>query len=67
MDSVKRAEQALAVAQENLARANLSAPLEGIIAAVHVNIGEWAAPGAPVIELLDISRWRIETKNAGEG
>ncbi|MBN2391820.1 MAG: HlyD family efflux transporter periplasmic adaptor subunit [Anaerolineae bacterium] len=64
--AVKRAEQALAIAQENLARTTLVAPFDGIIAAVHVNVDEWAAPGAPVVELLDVSRWRIETKNVGE-
>ena len=64
--AVKRAEQTLAIAEENLARTTLVAPFDGIIAAVHVNVGEWAAPGAPVIELLDVSRWRIETKNVGE-
>ena len=63
--SVKR-EQTLAIAQENLARATLSAPFDGVIAAVHTNVGEWASPGTPVVELLDVSRWRIETKNVGE-
>jgi HlyD family secretion protein len=64
--AVTRAEQVLGTAQEALARTTLSAPFDGIIAAVHVNVGEWAAPGAPIVELLDVSRWRIETKNVGE-
>ncbi|HOU13296.1 MAG TPA: HlyD family efflux transporter periplasmic adaptor subunit [Anaerolineae bacterium] len=64
--AVKRAEQALAIAQENLARATLIAPFDGIVAAVNLSVGEWVAPGAPVIELLDVSRWRVETKNVGE-
>jgi HlyD family secretion protein len=29
-------------------------------------VGEWAAPGTTVVELLDVSRWRVETKNVGE-
>jgi HlyD family secretion protein len=64
--AVKRAEQALAIAEENLTRTSLVAPFDGIIAAVNVSVGEWIAPGAPVVELLDVSRWRIETKNVGE-
>lgn len=64
--NVKRAEQVLAIAQKNLERTTLAAPFDGIIAAVHVAVGEWAAPGAPIVELLDVSRWRIETKNVGE-
>jgi HlyD family secretion protein len=64
--AVKRAEQTLAIAEENLARTTLVAPFDGIIAAIYANVGEWAAPGAPVIELLDVSHWRIETKNVGE-
>lgn len=64
--SVKRAEGALAIAREDLERATLSAPFDSVIADVHTSVGEWAAPGTPIIELLDVSRWRIETKNVGE-
>jgi len=64
--TVKRAEQALAIAQEYLTRTTLTAPFDGVVAAVNFSIGEWAAPGAPVVELLDVSRWRVETKNVGE-
>ncbi len=64
--NVKRAERALAVTRENLVQTTLTAPFDGIIAAVHLNVGEWAAPGTPIVELLDVSRWRIETKNVGE-
>lgn len=64
--SVKRAQQALAAAQEDLRHATLSAPFDGVIAVRHTSVGEWAAPGTPVVELLDISRWHIETNNVGE-
>jgi HlyD family secretion protein len=64
--SVKRAEQALAIAEANLAHATMSAPFDGVIAVIHTSVGEWVAAGAPVAELLDTSRWRIETKNVGE-
>jgi len=63
---VERAQLALESAQADLARATLSAPFDGVVSAVPVRVGEWAAPGATVVELLDLSRWRVETKNVGE-
>jgi len=63
---VEHAQQALEAAQADLARAMLLAPFDGVVSAVPVSVGEWAAPGATVVELLDVSRWRIETKNVGE-
>jgi HlyD family secretion protein len=61
-----RAQLALEAAQTDLARAVLLAPFDGVVSAVPINVSEWAAPGATVIDLLDVSRWRIETKNVGE-
>ena len=63
---VERAQMALDAAQTDLTYATLSAPFDGVVADVPVNVGEWAAPGATIVELLDVSRWRIETKNVGE-
>jgi HlyD family secretion protein len=69
---------ALAQAQVDSARVNLdtvqlqvnrmtiTAPFDGVVSAVLIRVGEWAKPGEMVIELLDVSRWRIETKNVGE-
>ena len=44
----------------------LHAPFDGVIAAVHVRPGEWVAPGAPVLEVVDTSRWYVETRNVSE-
>jgi HlyD family secretion protein len=63
---VERAQLALAAAQADLASAVLLAPFDGVVSMVPASVGEWAAPGATVVELLDVSRWRIETKNVGE-
>jgi HlyD family secretion protein len=63
---VQAAELALAAAQADLERATLEAPFDGVVSVVPVSLGEWAAPGATVVELLNVSRWRIETKNVGE-
>lgn len=63
---VERAQLALAAAQADLAGAMLSAPFDGVVSTVPASVGEWATPGATVVELLDVSHWRIETKNVGE-
>jgi HlyD family secretion protein len=68
----------LARAQVNAARANvdilnsqienmvITAPFDGVISKVFANQGEWAMPGELMVEVLDDSRWRIETRNVGE-
>jgi HlyD family secretion protein len=44
----------------------ITAPFDGIVAALHFNEQEWVNPGEAVIELQDVSRWRVETKNVSE-
>jgi HlyD family secretion protein len=63
---VERAQLALEAAQGDLVRKTLTAPFDGIVSAVLVSVGEWTSPSAPVVELIDISRWYVETKNVGE-
>ncbi|MBN1977171.1 MAG: efflux RND transporter periplasmic adaptor subunit [Anaerolineae bacterium] len=63
---VERAQLALEAAQDSLTRSALTAPFDGIISAVPVSMGEWVSPGTPVIELIDVSRWLVDTKNVGE-
>jgi HlyD family secretion protein len=63
---VERAQLALEVAQDSLARSTLVAPFDGIIAQVPVSEGEWVSSGMPVVELIDVSQWKVETKNVGE-
>jgi len=29
-------------------------------------MGEWVSPSTPVVELIDVSRWLVDTKNVGE-
>jgi multidrug resistance efflux pump len=47
-------------------RSVLHAPFDGVIAAVHVRPGEWVAPGAPILEVIDASHWYVETRNVSE-
>ncbi len=63
---VQRAPLALEAAQESLARSTLVAPFDGIISAVPVSEREWVSPETPVVELIDVSRWLVDTKNVGE-
>jgi HlyD family secretion protein len=63
---VERAQLSLETAQADLARAILRAPFDGVISTVQIREGEWATPSATAVELLDVSRWRVETKNVGE-
>jgi HlyD family secretion protein len=63
---VERAQFALEEAQAGLERSRLVASFDGVVSAVPISVGEWAGPGIAVVELLDVSRWRIETKNVGE-
>jgi HlyD family secretion protein len=63
---VRQARTALARANLALAHSQLLAPFDGTISAVYLHPGEWAAPGAPVVEILDTTGWLVETRNVGE-
>jgi HlyD family secretion protein len=63
---VERAQLALEAAQDSLTRSALTAPFDGIISTKSVSIGEWVSSGTPVVELIDVSRWLVDTKNVGE-
>jgi multidrug resistance efflux pump len=63
---VQQARTALTRARLALARAELRAPVDGTVSAVYLRGGEWAAAGAPVLELLDTGNWHVETRNIGE-
>jgi HlyD family secretion protein len=49
-----------------LSGTQLMAPFDGTVSAVSVSPGERAVAGAPVIELLDTTSWRVETRNLSE-
>lgn len=50
----------------SLSQMELRAPFGGLVAAVDINPGEQANPGAPLIQLADNSAWRIETEDLTE-
>ena len=63
---VERAQLSLEAAQDSLTHSTLTAPFDGIISATPVSMDEWVSPGTPVVELIDVSRWLVDTKNVGE-
>jgi len=64
--SLRQAELAVEELEWQMQGAQLRVPFDGVVSAVPVDVGEWAAPGTTVVELLDVARWRVETKNVGE-
>jgi multidrug resistance efflux pump len=52
--------------QWQIGRTQIRAPFDGVISAVFVSAGEWAAAGAPVVEAIDTARWVVETRNVSE-
>jgi HlyD family secretion protein len=63
---VQQARTVLERAVLALSRTQLLAPFGGTVSAVYLSPGEWAGPGVPVVELLDTTQWRVETRNVGE-
>jgi HlyD family secretion protein len=63
---VRQAELAAEQLALQIEGAELRAPFDGVISAVHVRPGEWAVPGAPVVEILDTTQWYVETRNVSE-
>lgn len=57
------ADQALAalnLARQNLANATLTAPFDGTVVAVNPKSGEFAAPGAPVAVIADLTHMQVQ-------
>jgi multidrug resistance efflux pump len=63
---LRQAEQAAEQVALQIKGAELRAPFDGVISAVHLRRGEWAMPGAPVVEILDTTQWYVETRNVSE-
>jgi HlyD family secretion protein len=63
---LRQAQLAVEQLEWQIARAVLCAPFAGVVGAVHARPGEWVAPGAPVLDLVDTSSWIVETRNVSE-
>lgn len=58
--TVEAREAQVVAAQANVDRRQIIAPLSGEIAKVHLHLGEWAAPGTPVLRIVGLDRLRVE-------
>jgi HlyD family secretion protein len=63
---VQSAQAMLQLAQAVLAETELRAPFAGVVAALNLKLGEYVAPGVPVVHLADLSAWQIETTDLTE-
>jgi HlyD family secretion protein len=63
---LRQAELTVEDLEWQLRGAQMRAPFDGIVSQVHVQVGEWSGAGNAVIELLDVSRWQVETRNVSE-
>jgi HlyD family secretion protein len=63
---VASAAAALKQAAAALDQAEIRSPLAGTVAWVGPKVGEFVAPGAPVVRVGDLSVWRVETTDLTE-
>jgi multidrug efflux pump subunit AcrA (membrane-fusion protein) len=63
---VAQARAALGAAESQLAQTGLRAPFVGIVISLNIEVGEVVTPGAPVLVLADLSRWRVKTSDLSE-
>lgn len=63
---LEAAQAARAAAQAQLDQATLKAPFAGTIVSLSTEVGEVVTPGAPVLVLVDESKWRMKTNDLSE-
>ncbi len=63
---ISNAEAQLAAAHAAIDDRELLAPFDGVISALHVNPGEWVAPGSPVLLIGNLDQMQVETTDLGE-
>ncbi len=60
------AQAGLQAAQTQLAQLELTAPFDGSVVKLDLEVGELAAPGVPVITLADQATWKVVTSDLAE-
>ncbi len=63
---VAQAEAAVAAAKEALALMTLTAPFDGVVASISVEVGEIASTGLPVVQFGNFDAWQVETTDLTE-
>jgi multidrug efflux pump subunit AcrA (membrane-fusion protein) len=56
---VEAQKAAVARLEDRLAQTSIRAPFSGVVVKEHTEVGQWLAPGDPVVELLDLSTVEI--------
>lgn len=59
-EKLKQAEAAAAIAHTGLNDANLYAPISGVIARKLADVGQTAAPGLPIVEIMDVGTLKVK-------
>lgn len=54
-EKLKQAEAAAAIAKKGLGDTNLHSPVSGVVAHKLADVGQTAAPGIPIVEIMDVS------------
>jgi len=63
---LRQAELAVDQVRWHVAGAEIRAPFDGVISAVYAHPGEWAAAGMPALQVIDTTRWTVETRSVSE-
>jgi multidrug resistance efflux pump len=63
---IRSAEAALAAAQADLTKLDLMATLDGKVLNFDLKPGQAVSPGIPVLEIVNFSKWYVETENLTE-
>ncbi|MBM3120997.1 MAG: HlyD family efflux transporter periplasmic adaptor subunit [Chloroflexi bacterium] len=63
---LENARDQLAAAEAALAGSRLTAPFDGTLAALKVDLGDYVQPGVPAAIVADLSRLRVETTDLSE-
>ncbi|MGQ9554125.1 MAG: HlyD family secretion protein [Anaerolineae bacterium] len=63
---VQAAQASVDLAQAALDATILKAPFAGTVSSISLAVGEYAAPGLPLVRLGDVSAWLVETDNLSE-
>lgn len=50
----------VAIARERLGKTMIRAPFDGVVASRDIEVGQWIAPGSPVMTILDLQRIRMK-------
>ena len=64
--AVDGAQAACGLAAAQLKSAQLAAPFAGVVTTLDLQVGQYVAPGAPVVRLADTATWQVETTNLTE-